>query len=107
MPLFVGCYQLCFFRYAFDKRRKTGKFNETSNLFMRNGNHLVDFRSSTLGKGKQSKNKLRVLIIPNLAFVPNGASMEKYSAEYSLSATDEMNTHPGKKLGYATPKVSG
>ncbi|WP_415933515.1 IS30 family transposase [Ruminococcus champanellensis] len=38
------------------------------------------------------------------AFVPKGASMEHYSAEYILSAADALNARPRKKLGYATPE---
>ena len=38
------------------------------------------------------------------AFVPKGASMQNYSAEYILSAADELNARPRKKLGYATPE---
>lgn len=38
------------------------------------------------------------------AFVPKGASLQNYSAEYILSAADELNARPRKKLGYATPE---
>ena len=38
------------------------------------------------------------------AFVPKGASMQNYSAEYILSAADELNARPRKKLGHATPE---
>ena len=38
------------------------------------------------------------------AFVPKGTSMQNYSAEYILSAADELNARPRKKLGYATPE---
>ena len=38
------------------------------------------------------------------AFVSKGASMQNYSAEYILSAADELNARPGKKLGYETPE---
>lgn len=38
------------------------------------------------------------------AFVPKGASMQNYSAEYILSAADELNARPRKKLGYTTPE---
>lgn len=38
------------------------------------------------------------------AFVPKGASMQNRSAEYILSAADELNARPRKKLGYATPE---
>ena len=38
------------------------------------------------------------------AFVPKGTSMQNYSAEYVLSAADELNARPRKKLGYATPE---
>lgn len=38
------------------------------------------------------------------AFVPKGASVEDYSAEYILSAADELNARPRKKLGYRTPE---
>ena len=38
------------------------------------------------------------------AFVPKGASMQNYSAEYILSAADELNARPRRKLGYATPE---
>ena len=38
------------------------------------------------------------------AFVPKGASMQNYSAEYILSAADELNARPRKKLNYATPE---
>lgn len=37
-------------------------------------------------------------------FVPKGASLENYSAEYILSAADELNGRPRKKLGYRTPE---
>ena len=30
--------------------------------------------------------------------------MQNYSAEYILSAADELNARPRKKLGYATPE---
>ena len=33
---------------------------------------------------------------------PKGTSMQNYSAEYILSAADELNARPRKKLGYAT-----
>ena len=33
-----------------------------------------------------------------------GCLMQNYSAEYILSAADEMNARPRKKLGYATPE---
>ena len=35
-------------------------------------------------------------------FVPKGTSMRNYSAEYVLSAADELNARPRKKLNYAT-----
>ena len=38
------------------------------------------------------------------AFVPKGASLHSYSAEDILSAADELNSRPRKKLGYATPE---
>ena len=38
------------------------------------------------------------------AFVPKGASTESFSPEYILSAADELNGHPRKKLGYRTPE---
>ena len=38
------------------------------------------------------------------AFVPKGTSLQSYSAEYILSAADELNSRPRKKLGYATPE---
>lgn len=38
------------------------------------------------------------------AFVPKGASLQNYSAEYIMSAADELNARPRKKLGYATPE---
>ena len=38
------------------------------------------------------------------AFVPKGASIEDYSAEYIMSAADELNGRPRKKLGYRTPE---
>lgn len=37
-------------------------------------------------------------------FVPKGTSMRNYSAEYVLSAADELNARPRKKLNYATPE---
>lgn len=37
-------------------------------------------------------------------FVSKGASLENYSAEYILSAADELNGRPRKKLGYRTPE---
>ena len=30
--------------------------------------------------------------------------MQEYSAEYILASADELNAHPRKKLGYATPE---
>jgi hypothetical protein len=36
------------------------------------------------------------------AFVPKGASIEAFSAEYILAAADELNGRPRKKLGYRT-----
>ena len=33
-------------------------------------------------------------------FVPKGASIEAFSAEYILAAADELNGRPRKKLGY-------
>ena len=38
------------------------------------------------------------------AFVPKGASIESYSPEDILSAADELNGRPRKKLGYHTPE---
>lgn len=38
------------------------------------------------------------------AFVPKGVSMESFSPEYILSAADELNGRPRKKLGYRTPE---
>ena len=38
------------------------------------------------------------------AYIPKGTSMQNYSAEYILSAADELNSRPRKKLGYATPE---
>ena len=38
------------------------------------------------------------------AFLPKGASVENYSAEYILSAADELNGGPRKKLRYRTPE---
>lgn len=38
------------------------------------------------------------------AFVPKGASIETFSPEYILSAADELNGRPRKKLGYNTPE---
>ena len=38
------------------------------------------------------------------AFVPKGASIQDYSAEYILAAADELNARPRKKLNYATPE---
>lgn len=38
------------------------------------------------------------------AFVPKGASIESFSPEYILSAADELNGRPCKKLGYRTPE---
>ena len=38
------------------------------------------------------------------AFVPKGVSIESFSPEYILSAADELNGHPRKKLGYRTPE---
>ena len=38
------------------------------------------------------------------AFIPKGASIEDYSAEYIMSAADELNGRPRKKLGYRTPE---
>lgn len=37
------------------------------------------------------------------AIVPQGASIKQYSDEDILSAADELNGHPRKKLGYTTP----
>lgn len=34
------------------------------------------------------------------SFVPKGASLQNYSAEYILSAADALNARPRKKLGY-------
>ena len=36
------------------------------------------------------------------AFVPKGASIDDFSAEYILAAADELNGRPRKKLGYRT-----
>ena len=38
------------------------------------------------------------------AFVPKGVSMESFSPEYILSAADERNGRPRRKLGYRTPE---
>lgn len=38
------------------------------------------------------------------AFVPKGVSMESFSPEYILSAADELNGRPRRKLGYRTPE---
>lgn len=37
-------------------------------------------------------------------FVPKGVSIEAFSPEYILSAADELNGRPRKKLGYRTPE---
>ena len=39
-----------------------------------------------------------------LAFVPKGVSIESFSPKYILSAADELNGCPRKKLGYRTPE---
>ena len=36
--------------------------------------------------------------------MPKGASIESFSPEYILSAADELNGRPHKKLGYRTPE---
>ena len=36
--------------------------------------------------------------------MPKGASIESFSPEYILSAADELNGRPRKKLGYRTPE---
>lgn len=38
------------------------------------------------------------------AFVPKGVSIESFSPECILSAADELNGRPRKKLGYRTPE---
>ena len=38
------------------------------------------------------------------AYFPKGVSLEKYSDEDILSAADELNGRPRKKLGYHTPE---
>lgn len=38
------------------------------------------------------------------AYVPKGASIERYSDEYILQAADELNGRPRRKLGYCTPE---
>jgi len=38
------------------------------------------------------------------AFVPKGVSIEQYSDEDILAATDELNGRPRRKLGYRTPE---
>lgn len=38
------------------------------------------------------------------AFVPKGVSIESFSPEYIVSAADELNGRPRKKLGYRTPE---
>ena len=38
------------------------------------------------------------------AFVPKGVSIGSFSPEYILSAADELNGRPRKKLGYHTPE---
>jgi len=38
------------------------------------------------------------------AFVPKGASIESFSAEYILSVADQLNGRPRRKLGYHTPE---
>lgn len=38
------------------------------------------------------------------AFVPKGASIEKFSDEDILAAADELNGRPRRKLGYRTPE---
>lgn len=38
------------------------------------------------------------------AYIPKGTSMQNRSAEDILSAADELNARPRKKLGYATPE---
>ena len=37
-------------------------------------------------------------------FVPKGVSIEAFSAEHILTAADELNGRPRKKLGYRTPE---
>ena len=36
--------------------------------------------------------------------MPKGASIESFSPEYILSAADELNGRPRKKLGWRTPE---
>lgn len=36
--------------------------------------------------------------------MPKGASIESFSPEYILSAADELNGRPRKKLGYRIPE---
>ena len=36
--------------------------------------------------------------------MPKGASIESFSPEYILSAADELNGRPRKKLSYRTPE---
>lgn len=38
------------------------------------------------------------------AFVPKGVSIESFFSEYILTAADELNGRPRKKLGYRTPE---
>ena len=38
------------------------------------------------------------------AYFPKGVSLEKYSDEDVLSAADELNGRPRRKLGYRTPE---
>ena len=38
------------------------------------------------------------------AFIPKGASVEDSSQKYILSAADDLNGLPRKKLGYRTPE---
>ena len=41
---------------------------------------------------------------PFRAFVPKGASIEDFTDEDILSAADELNGRPRRKLGYRTPE---
>ena len=52
---------------------------------------------------KKTENYLAFLI-PGKTSEAVMAAMQNYSAAYILSAADELNARPRKKLGYATPE---
>ena len=74
--------------------------------FAKGGRSL--WTAKIISQGQQNARRDSTFSVKNeglfQAFVPKGASIESFSPEYILSAADELNGRPRKKLGYHTPE---